>query len=100
MEREELDRQIIDMNSKITELHTIVCGNGLIQAVKEQAGDIKQLNERVTDIVLNRELTCPVKIAMDERNRKRGDTFDRRLVVYGLIIGLMSMLPEVVRLFF
>jgi hypothetical protein len=99
MDEKKLTETIFEMNKKLTEVHTIVYKNGLVRAVEKQAKDTADLRQTITDFVINRESTCPIKIEMDERAKERRGRFDSRLIIYGLVIGGISALPDIIKLF-
>lgn len=98
MELEKLEELLIEVKAKIDEMHGVVYRNGLVKAVKEQRDDVKVLNERLNSFLVARDETCPYRQAVEERMKQRQSRFDTRLLVYGAIIGFISMLPDIVKL--
>lgn len=93
MEHGQIIEVLLDVKGQVDEMHGVVYRNGLVQSVKGQQAELQAINDKLNSFLLTRLESCPYKGAVDERNRKRGETFDRRLVIYGLIIGVLSSLP-------
>lgn len=87
---------VLEVKSMVDEMHGVVYRNGLVQSVKSQQQDIKEINDKLNSFLLTRIDSCPYKAAVDERNKKRGESFDRRLVVYGLIMGAVFRGPDLI----
>jgi hypothetical protein len=92
------DKILIEVKERVDEMHGVVYRNGLSKAVKDNARGIVEVNKKLDNYVFNREATCPIKIAMEERAKERKGRFDTRLIVYGLIIGIISTLPDLLKI--
>lgn len=101
---------ILDINSKLSEVYAIVCANGLVKSVEKQQTEISEIKNYIADIktVINRSDAdrlegCPLRKKMEEEaariSDKRRHKFDTRLVVYGLLIGVISAVPNIIMLF-
>ena len=93
MEQEQIIEVLLDVKGQVDEMHGVVYRNGLVQSVKGQQVELQAINDKLNSFLLTRIDSCPYKAVVDERNKKRGESFDRRLVIYGLVIGLVSSLP-------
>lgn len=72
-------------------------GDGIAAITKENHRDIQEIKMTTQHFQDTRFDTCPTKIwldtMLDERNRSRERKVDVRLVIYGLVVGLIASVP-------
>ncbi len=91
-----LSQILLETKAMVDEMHGVVYRNGLVQSVQDQQGDIRTINDKLNAFLVTRIDSCPYKTAVEERTKKRGEKFDRRLVVYGLIMGAVFRGPDLI----
>lgn len=78
-------------------------GDGIAAITKENRKDIQEIKMKTQRFVDTRFDTCPTKIWLenmwDDRKKSRERKIDVRLVVYGLIVGLIASAPTWMMLF-